>query len=161
MQNSEPSIHIYSCLVTQLSMADPYNLARFLNVQDIVYDRVISELQSGRKLGHWMWYIFPQLRGLGESERSRKFAISTLGEAAAYLEHPILGLRLKDCTKLILEAEGKGVAEIFGSIDALKFRSCMTLFSQVSKMDDVFRVALAKYYDGLPDQLTLDLLGKK
>lgn len=122
---------------------------------------IIAIFLNLRKLEHWMWYIFPQIIGLGESERSKRFAISTLTEAAAYLEHPLLGLRLKNCTQLVLEVDGKGATDIFGSIDAVKFRSCMTLFSHVSKVDNVFRVALAKYYDEVPDQLTLDLLGQQ
>jgi uncharacterized protein (DUF1810 family) len=140
------------------SFGDPYNLERFVIVQDRVFKQVLSELQSGTKMGHWMWFIFPQIRGLGRSPISMEYAISSRDEAQTYLEHPILGSRLKQCTQLVLEVEGRSATDIFDSPDDLKFRSSMTLFAQVSPADDIFERALKKYFDGVPDRLTLDRL---
>ena len=109
-------------------------------------------------MSHWMWFIFPQIRGLGRSPVSIEFAISDREEAVAYLQHPVLGPRLKECTRLVLLVEGSSALEIFGSPDDIKFRSCMTLFAKVSSEDDIFERALQKYFDGAPDQLTLDRL---
>lgn len=136
---------------------DLYNLQRFVVAQQPVYPDVLAELQAGAKRSHWMWFIFPQIRGLGRSPISMEYAISALDEARAYLQHAILGPRLKECTKLVLDVEARSAAEIFGSPDDMKFRSCMTLFSQVSD-DDIFSKALQKYFAGVPDQLTLDRL---
>jgi uncharacterized protein (DUF1810 family) len=136
---------------------DPYNLERFVLAQDPVYRRVISELQAGTKMSHWMWFIFPQVRGLGRSPVSMEYAVSGRDEARAYLQHAILGPRLKECTQLVLQVESRSATEIFGSPDDMKFRSCMTLFNQVSD-DDIFAKALQKYFAGVPDQLTLDRL---
>lgn len=136
---------------------DPFNLERFVLAQDSVYQDVISELRAGNKMSHWMWFIFPQIRGLGRSPVSIEYAISGRDEARAYLQHAILGARLKECTNLVLQVEGRSAAEIFGSPDDMKFRSCMTLFSQISD-DDTFKKALQKYFAGVPDQLTLDRL---
>src|SRR6516162_1596962 len=111
------------------SFGDPYNLERFVIVQDRVFKQVLSELQSGTKMGHWMWFIFPQIRGLGRSPISMEYAISSRDEAQTYLEHPILGSRLKQCTQLVLEVEGRSATDIFDSPDDLKFRSSMTLFA--------------------------------
>lgn len=109
-------------------------------------------------MSHWMWFIFPQIQGLGWSETSIEFAISGLEEARAYLAHPVLGARLKECTQLVLRVENRSAARIFMSPDDMKFRSCMTLFAQVSPEDDIFSMALKKYFRGVPDQLTLDRL---
>src|SRR5271166_3919505 len=111
---------------------DSHDLNRFVLAQSRVYDQVLSELRAGAKTSHWMWFIFPQIRGLGRSPTSMQYAISSREEARAYLQHPVLGSRLKDCTRLVLLVEGRSVEEIFGSPDDMKFRSSMTLFSQVS-----------------------------
>lgn len=143
---------------SERSSADPYNLDRFVQAQDGVFDRVLKELRSGVKVGHWMWFIFPQIKGLGRSPISIEFAISSRDEARAYLQHSVLGPRLKECTQLVLLVEGRSAEEIFGSPDDMKFRSSMTLFAQVSPDDDIFLRALQKYFGGVPDRLTLDRL---
>ena len=137
---------------------DPYRLQRFLSAQDPIYLQVVSELRAGYKTSHWMWFVFPQIRGLGRSPISLEYAISSREEAAAYLQHPILGPRLKECTRLVLALEGQSTEHIFGSADEMKFRSSMTLFAQVSPDDDIFARALQQYFHGVPDQLTLDRL---
>jgi uncharacterized protein (DUF1810 family) len=138
--------------------ADPYNLNRFVRAQNSIYEEVVSELRNGAKVSHWMWFIFPQIEGLGRSPISIEFAISSLDEARAYLNHPVLGPRLKECTQLVLLTEGRSVEQIFGSPDDMKFRSSMTLFARVSPDNSVFADALQKYFQGVPDQLTLDRL---
>jgi uncharacterized protein (DUF1810 family) len=135
---------------------DPYNLERFVSAQQAIYPQVVSELRAGYKTSHWMWFVFPQIRGLGRSPISLEYAISSREEAAAYLQHPILGPRLKECTQLVLDVENRSVDKIFGSPDDMKFRSSMTLFAQVSADDDIFIRALQQYFGGAPDQLTLD-----
>ena len=137
---------------------DPYLLERFVSPQASIYPQAISELRSGMKTGHWMWFIFPQIRGLGRSPVSLEYAISSREEAVAYLQHPVLGPRLKECTRLVLDVKGRSAEEIFGSPDDMKFRSSMTLFAQVSPDDDIFARALQQYFGGAPDQLTLDRL---
>ncbi len=139
---------------------DRYNLQRFLEAQNPVYGRVISELREGRKRTHWMWFIFPQIRGLGQSEISQRFSISSLYEAEAYFEHPILGPRLKECTRLVNAIEGRSIEDIFGYPDHLKFRSSMTLFAQAAPGEKVFNEALDKYSAGAPDELTLSRLSR-
>ena len=139
-------------------MTDIYNLQRFLEVQGQVYDAVLDELQAGRKSSHWMWYIFPQITGLGHSRTAQTFAIVSLEEAKAYLLHPILSPRLRECTQLVLNAEGHSAEQIFGYPDNLKFRSCLTLFMTATTDNKVFKDALLKYFDGKPDELTLDIL---
>lgn len=138
--------------------ADPYNLDRFVQAQSSVFDRVLQELRAGMKTSHWMWFIFPQIKGLGRSPISIEFAIASRQEASAYLHHPVLGPRLRECTQLVLQVQGRSVEQIFGSPDDLKFQSSMTLFAQVSPDDDVFVRALQQYFGGVPDQLTLDWL---
>jgi uncharacterized protein (DUF1810 family) len=113
-------------------MDDPYNLRRFSDAQNPVFEQVCSELRNGQKRGHWMWFIFPQIEGLGLSQTAREFAISSRDEAAAYLDHPILGPRLRECTRLVNLAEGRSIDQIFGYPDNLKFRSCMTLFAHAT-----------------------------
>jgi|SRR5579863_6279234 len=140
------------------SAVDPYNLERFVEAQAPVYNRVLSELRTGMKTSHWMWFIFPQIRGLGQSAISVEYSISSRGEAQAYLAHPILGPRLKECTGLVLSVERRSIDEIFGSPDDMKFRSSMTLFAQVSPDDELFTRALQQYFDGMPDRLTLERL---
>jgi uncharacterized protein (DUF1810 family) len=143
---------------SERSSTDPYNLDRFVQAQAAVFEQVLGELRSGVKMGHWMWFIFPQIKGLGRSPISIEFAISSRDEARAYLQHPVLGPRLKECTRLVLSVEDRSVGEIFGSPDDMKFRSSMTLFAQVSPDDDIFLRALRKYFGGVPDRLTLDRL---
>ena len=138
-------------------MNDPFDLERFLEAQS-VFEDVRAELRRAAKVGHWMWFVFPQIRGLGHSGMARRFAISSRAEAEAYLAHPILGSRLKECTRLVNLAKGRSIEEIFGVIDSLKFRSSMTLFARVAGDNTVFTAALDKYFGGQPDKLTLDRL---
>lgn len=134
---------------------DPYDLQRFVNAQSRVYDTVRLELRQGRKRTHWMWFIFPQIAGLGHSPMARRYAISSLEEAKAYLNHPILGPRLRDCTRLVMVVEGRSAHEILGSPDDMKFRSSLTLFACAAPGDQVFCDALEKYFKGEKDPLTL------
>ena len=138
-------------------MPDAFNLERFVEAQESVYSSVTRELRDGRKRTHWMWFVFPQIQGLGFSAMAQRYAISSREEAAAYLAHDILRPRLCECTRLVLGIEGKTIRTILGSPDDLKFRSSMTLFSAVSD-DPIFEKAIAKYYAGEKDQATLDLL---
>ncbi len=137
---------------------DPFDLQRFVEAQSAVYASAVAELRQGAKRSHWMWYIFPQLRGLGYSATAQKYAIASKDEASAYLAHPVLGARLIECTGLALNARKASAAEIFPYPDDLKFRSSMTLFAQLSEAPDVFGAALLKYYGGVPDRETLRLL---
>ena len=146
---------------TDTVMTDRYNLHRFLTAQAPTYDTVLAELRAGRKSSHWIWFIFPQIAGLGRSGTAQQFAIASLDEAKAYLQHPVLGPRLRECTQLVLDVEGRSAEEIFGSPDYLKFRSCMTLFSTAATDNALFKSALLKYFHGQPDQLTLDLLAQQ
>ena len=138
-------------------MTNTFDLNRFINAQDKVYDRVLAELKNGRKRSHWMWYIFPQLDGLAQSTTSKYYAIKSIEEVVAYLNHPILGARLKKCAETVHQIEGKTVSEIFGYPDDLKLKSSMTLFSQVAD-DSVFLQVLDKYFQSEPDTKTLQLL---
>jgi uncharacterized protein (DUF1810 family) len=138
-------------------MTDPFDLQRFLDAQAPVYARVLAELRRGQKQSHWMWFIFPQLAGLGHSAMARRFAIASREEAVAYLGHAVLGARLKECTALVKAIEGRTAREILGSPDDMKFQSSMTLFSAAAS-DPEFSAAIAKFYGGRPDQRTLDLL---
>ena len=137
-------------------MSDPYNLTRFVIAQDAdgTYDRATAELRSGRKASHWMWFVFPQIAGLGSSPTSQKYAISSLDEAVAYLEHPILGERLTECAKALEATETLDAAEIFGSVDANKLHSSMTLFMRAARGPSVFEQVLARYFSGIPDAAT-------
>ncbi len=139
-------------------MTDDYNLQRFLDAQGPVYGAVLEELRAGRKSSHWMWFIFPQITGLGHSGMAQTFAITSLEEAKAYLEHPILGPRLRECTQLVLNVDGRSAEQIFGYPDHLKFRSCLTLFMTATTDNKIFTDALLKYFDGTPDTFTLDIL---
>ena len=143
------------------AVADPFNLQRFVDAQADVYDRVRAELRAGAKRGHWIWFIFPQIASLGRSGTAQQFAIASLDEAKAYLQHPTLGPRLRECTKLVLDVEGRSAEEIFGYPDYLKFRSCMTLFSTAAPDNTLFKSALLKYFHGQPDQPTLDILARQ
>ena len=138
-------------------MTDPFDLQRFLEAQAPLYPRVLAELRSGQKQSHWMWFIFPQIAGLGHSAMAQRYAVTCLDEAVAYLGHNILGFRLKECTALITAVECRTIREILGSPDDLKFHSSMTLFGAVSS-DPEFSAAIAKFYNGTRDQRTLDIL---
>lgn len=157
-------------------MDDPYNLQRFVDAQQHVIASVVSELRHGRKRSHWMWFIFPQLKGLGHTPQSNFFGITSLQEADAYLQHPILGSRLKECTQLVNAVEGHSAEDIFGEIDAMKFRSSMTLFAKAAPAkamptkaapanaapeSQVFMDALEKYFAGEFDPITIDYLRKQ
>jgi uncharacterized protein (DUF1810 family) len=139
-------------------MSDPFNLQRFLDAQQPVFDSVCAELRAGRKRSHWMWFIFPQLGGLGSSEMARRFAISSLQEARAYLAHPVLGARLIECSRLVAAIDGRSIEAIFGYPDYLKFHSSMTLFAQAASDKPAFGECLQKYFHGQPDPATLALL---
>ena len=140
---------------------DNFNLQRFVeaqNYRDPGYQSILEELRSGYKCTHWMWYIFPQVQGLGKSELAQTYAISSQAEARAYSEHPILGFRLQECTNLVMKIEGVDAKKIFGYTDCLKFHSSMTLFELSAVDPSIFRDALNKYYGGEPDTLTLQIL---
>jgi uncharacterized protein (DUF1810 family) len=137
---------------------DPHDLQRFVDAQDSVIDDVKQELRSGRKRSHWMWFVFPQMAGLGRSQMAQRYAIASREEADAYLAHPILGPRLRECTELVNDIDGRSANDIFGSPDDLKFRSSMTLFGTVADNPAPFDTALERYYDGEPDSKTLELL---
>jgi uncharacterized protein (DUF1810 family) len=139
-------------------MDDPYNLERFVKAQERVFGEVISELRMARKTSHWMWFVFPQIRGLGHSHMAQMYAISSRGEAEAYLNHPLLGPRLRECTRLVLQADGRSADEIFGSPDNLKLKSSMTLFAHVTADNQLFLDVLSKYFDGQEDARTIDRL---
>ena len=138
---------------------DGFDLDRFVAAQATTFDAACAELRAGRKRSHWIWFIFPQMRGLGFSATAQHYGITSLDEARAYLAHPVLGARLDACTKLVLAIEGRTLHEIFGSPDDLKFRSSMTLFALASPEDRVFEEALVKFCDGRRDPATLRLLG--
>ncbi len=139
-------------------MNDPNDLQRFVDAQNPVYGQVLRELRNGQKESHWMWFIFPQLRGLGHSHMATVYGIASRKEAQAYLAHAVLGARLKDCTELVNQIEGHSIEEIFGSPDDMKFRSSMTLFASAATDNQVFQDALQKYFAGQPDPLTLQRL---
>ena len=139
-------------------MADPHSLQRFVDAQDGVYETVCDELHDGHKRSHWMWFVFPQLRGLGHSERATYFGLASLEEARAYLVHPVLGARLRECTQLVMRVEHRTLAAIFGSPDDRKFHSCMTLFHRAAPDEPAFAQALQQYFGGVPDAATLALL---
>ena len=138
-------------------MDDPYRLDRFLQAQDSggTFQRAVAELRSGRKVSHWMWFIFPQIAGLGLSAMSQRYAISGLAEARAYLEHPVLGTRLVECATILAATDGKSAAEILGPVDAMKLRSSMTLFAAAAPDQPAFSAVLTKYFSGTPDEATL------
>ncbi|WP_439356858.1 DUF1810 domain-containing protein [Bradyrhizobium sp. DASA03007] len=140
-------------------MTDPFDLNRFVQAQDPVYRDVQGELARGRKQTHWMWFIFPQVAGLGFSAMSRRYAIGSRAEAEAYLAHPVLGVRLTECTRLVLAVQGRTINAILGAPDDAKFRSSMTLFGAVSR-EPVFDQAIARYFAGERDGATLEILAK-
>jgi uncharacterized protein (DUF1810 family) len=137
---------------------DPFNLQRFVDAQADVFDRVEAELRGGRKRSHWMWFIFPQLAGLGSSQMAQFYALGSLEEARAYLAHPVLGPRLRACATWVCAVEGRSLAEILGAPDDAKFRSSMTLFAQAAPGEEIFADALAKLCGGRPDPTTISLL---
>jgi uncharacterized protein (DUF1810 family) len=137
-----------------MRMNDPFNLQRFVDAQHPAYQTARAELRAGRKRSHWMWFIFPQAAGLGHSQMARRFAIASRAEAVAYLQHPVLGSRLRECSEIVARLDGLTAHAIFGSPDDLKFRSSMTLFSQVAPGDRVFAECLQKYFNGEPDPAT-------
>ncbi len=139
-------------------MHKQFDLERFIEAQEPVYATVLNELESGHKRSHWMWYIFPQIAGLGSSATAQKYAIESLDEAAAYLAHPVLGKRLRECSALVLALHGHDIAAIFGSPDDRKFHSSMTLFSEVAPDEAVFQDCINEFFDGLSDEATLDRL---
>ena len=135
-------------------------LGRFVDAQEPVYHDVVEELRRGRKTGHWIWFIFPQVTGLGQSWMSERYAIASLAEARAYLAHPVLGGRLRECAGLVLAATGATAEEILGGIDAMKLRSCMTLFHRAAPEEPIFAQVLDRFFDGQPDDLTDERLSR-
>jgi uncharacterized protein (DUF1810 family) len=140
---------------------DRFDLARFISAQKDDYARALAEIQSGRKRSHWMWYIFPQIDGLGSSATAQYYAIKSIDEARAYLDHPILGSSLIECARAVLQVNGRSATEIFGWPDDLKLKSCATLFAQVSPAGSVFEKIIEKYFDGKRDEKTLRLLNEQ
>jgi uncharacterized protein (DUF1810 family) len=141
-------------------MDDPFRLQRFVDAQNPVFAQVLGELRRGRKSSHWMWFIFPQINGLGHSRLAAEFAISSPQEAEAYLNHSVLGPRLRECTRLVNLINGRSIDQIFGYPDNLKFRSCMTLFAHATKDNQVFDDAVQKFFAGEYDAATLERLGQ-
>ena len=133
-------------------------LDRFLEAQAPIYAQVLGELRAGQKQSHWMWFIFPQIAGLGQSATSRAYAIQSLAEARAYLAHPVLGARLRECCQAVMNIRGKSAEDIFGAIDAVKFRSCLTLFAEVDHGEVLFFNLLENHFDGDADEATLEIL---
>lgn len=139
-------------------MDDPYDLRRFVTAQEPIFDQVCAELRDGRKSTHWMWFIFPQFEGLGRSSMAQRYAIRSRAEAVAYLSHPLLGERLRECTRLVNAIEGRSIEHIFNAPDDLKFHSSMTLFAWTGGDNAVFTEAVRKYFGGRLDRRTLELL---
>ena len=139
-------------------MDDPFDLQRFIDAQAATYVQVLGELRAGHKRSHWMWFVFPQIAGLGFSPTAQLYAIGSLAEARSYLAHPVLGPRLRECTGAVNVVAGRTAHQIFGSPDDLKFRSCMTLFRAAAPEEPAFQAALNTYFDGAPDPRTLELL---
>ncbi len=137
-------------------MSDHYQLDRFVAAQDAsgTYQRAVAELRAGAKRGHWMWFVFPQVAGLGFSALSQRYAIASLAEAQAYLAHPVLGPRMRECARIVAGTEGKSATDIFGCVDAMKLRSSMTLFMTAAPGEPAFRQVLDKYFNGEPDAAT-------
>lgn len=141
-------------------MTDPFDLHRFVAAQDAgrTYQRALAELRAGRKTSHWMWFVFPQITGLGHSAMSQRYAISSPAEARAYSEHPVLGPRLRECVRALLALEGVSAQEVLGAVDALKLRSSLTLFAAAAPDEPLFRQGLERYFDGRADPATERLL---
>ena len=141
--------------------ADPFDLARFIAAQDGVYERALAEIRRGRKTGHWMWFVFPQLRGLGISSMSQRFAMASLAEARAYLAHPLLGPRYRECVSALQDLVGTTAVAVFGEVDAAKLASSLTLFAEAAPDDRLFTAALDRWFGGRRDEKTLTLLGSQ
>ena len=160
----EPSLAYWTISMTPKSgeqfEKDRFNLQRFVEAQNSLYEEVLAELRSGVKRTHWIWFIFPQIEGLGLSATARKFAISSLAEAEGYVKHPVLGPRLRQCTGLVNLVQHRSVEQIFGYPDKLKFRSSMTLFARATADNGIFNEALQKYFEGKPDPCTIERLGE-
>jgi uncharacterized protein (DUF1810 family) len=139
-------------------MDDPFDLQRFVDAQEPVFEQVCKELRAGEKRTHWMWFIFPQIRGLGFSAMSQRFALASREEASAYLRHPLLGARLMDCTRLVNAVQGRSIRQIFGNPDDMKFHSSMTLFARATPDNPLFVDALHRYFGGEFDRATLQRL---
>lgn len=146
--------------ITPSKSNDQFDLTRFTTAQEMVYARVLFELRNGQKRSHWMWFIFPQIDGLGNSSTTKLYAIKSIEEAEQYLNHPVLGKRLKECAETVLAIEGRTISEIFGYPDDMKLKSSLTLFDRVSNSDPVFSSILDKYYDGELDIRTIEILEK-
>ena len=146
---------------SDVKRGDPYDLARFISAQEGVYDRALAELRDGRKSSHWMWYIFPQIDGLGHSPTTRLYSIKSLEEARQYLAHPVLGARLVACAEAVLAVQGRSASDIFGHPDDWKLQSSMTLFELVAGPRGVFERVLDKYYQGKRDTRTLQIVGRE
>lgn len=142
-------------MIQEKDINDPYHLQRFVDAQQSVFENVCRELHDGRKRSHWMWFIFPQIKGLGRSDMALKFAISSREEAEAYLEHPVLGSRLRECSGIVAALNGRSIEDIFGYPDYMKFQSSMTRFAHVAADKDVFNDCLRKHFEGKPDSFTL------
>jgi len=140
---------------------DPFSLSRFLEAQDATYQQALDELRAGHKRSHWSWYIFPQVAGLGSSRMSVVYAITSLEEATAYIAHPVLGFRLRECVAAMNRHAGTSAEEILGAVDAQKFRSCLTLFAQAGSSEAVFRDGLDKHFNGQQDATTLAILARQ
>lgn len=147
-------------MAERASSPDPHNVGRFLDAQAGVYDIAFAEIQAGRKQTHWMWFVFPQIAGLGASPTSHFYAIKSAAEARAYLEHPVLGDRLRKCADAVLHLSARSATDVFGSPDDLKLRSSATLFAAVSGPGSVFEHLISRYFQGEPDKKTLELLTK-
>jgi uncharacterized protein (DUF1810 family) len=146
-----------------MTMADPFNLDRFITAQEAggTYGQALAELQLGRKSSHWMWFVFPQIAGLGHSAAARTYALGSLAEARAYLEHDVLGPRLLECAQALVQHAGRSAEDILGGIDARKLRSSMTLFLRAAPGETVFKTVLAQFFDGQPDEATDALLAEQ
>lgn len=141
-------------------MTNTNELIRFLEAQNQVYLKALSEIKEGKKNTHWMWYVFPQIKGLGSSETAKYYGVKDMDEATAYLQHPILGKHLIEIAEAVLNLNGKTATQIFGTTDDMKLRSCMTLFANVKNTNPIFQKVLIKYFNGIPDELTLQLANR-
>jgi len=139
---------------------DPFDLHRYVEAQASAYDTAIAELRSGRKRSHWIWFILPQLHGLGTSQMSTRYGLQSLAEAKAYLAHPLLGPRIRECVRTLNALPGNDAVAVLGDIDAVKLRSCLTVFAEASLDESLFQEGLDKYFEGQPDRATLSLLGR-
>jgi uncharacterized protein (DUF1810 family) len=155
----QPEFHGVRIIAAMDSPPDPFDLQRFVAAQQPVMAQVMAELRAGAKRSHWMWFVFPQLAALGRSSTARHYGIASLDEARAYLAHPVLGPRLRDCCRVLLAVRGRSAHAIFGTPDDLKLRSCLTLFQAADPAEPVFGECLARYYAGVPDPMTRQLLG--